>query len=358
MIYKPISPIANPCCNRFGFGVVLGLGAAMRRRDFIKGIAGSAAGWPLPARAQQGDRVRRIGVLISAAPDDPETTARVAAFPEKLKQLGWSKDHNVQIDFRFASGISNQYRPLAQELIALHPDVLVAASTPVIAVLQRETQIVPIVFTNVSDPIGAGFVASLNRPGGNITGVLLYEGGIAGKWLAMLKEISPSLKRVALLGNPKTTPFEYFRRAAEDAALSLAIELAPTPIENEPADLERAVVSFATAPHGALLVLPDPTIGALRERIIPLVAQLQLPAVYPFRSLVDAGGLMSYGVDPTDVIRIAATYVDRILRGAKPAQLPVQAPVKYETIINLRTAKSLGLNVPESLLVRADEVIE
>jgi putative ABC transport system substrate-binding protein len=330
----------------------------MRRRDFIKGIAGSAAGLPLTARAQQGDRVRRIGVLISAAPGDPDTTARVAALPEKLKQLGWSKDHNVQIEFRFASGRSNQYSSLAQELIALHPDVLVAASTPVITVLQGETQIIPIVFTNVSDPIGAGFVASLNRPGGNITGVLLYEVGIAGKWLAMLKEISPSLKRVALLGNPKTTPFEYFRRAAEDAALPLAVEIAPTPIENELADLERAVESFATNPHGALLVLPDPTIGALRERLIQLVAQLQLPAVYPFRSLVDAGGLMSYGVDSTDVMRLAATYVDRILRGAKPAELPVQAPVKYETVVNLRTAKSLGLSVPESLLVRADEVIE
>jgi putative ABC transport system substrate-binding protein len=309
------------------------------------------------AAAQQGGRVRRIGYLNSAAPDDPETIARVAAFPEKLRQLGWSKDRNIQIDFRFASGRSDQYRTLAQELIALHPDVLVTGSTPTALVLQRETQIIPIVFNGVSDPVGAGLIASLNRPGGNITGVLLYEVGIAGKWLAMLKEILPSLKRVALLGNPKTTPFEYFRRAAEDAAPSLGIELVPTPIENAPTDLERAVASFATAPHGALLALPDPTIGALRELVVPLAAKFQLPAVYPFRSLVDAGGLMSYGVDPTDVIRIAATYVDRILRGEKPAQLPVQAPVKYETILNLRAAKSLGLNVPDSLLVRADEVI-
>jgi putative tryptophan/tyrosine transport system substrate-binding protein len=330
----------------------------MKRREFIVFAGGTLATWPLMARAQHGDRVRRIGFLISAAPDDPETKARVVAFPEKLRQLGWSKDHNIQIDLRFASGKSEQYRTLAQELIALHPDVLVAASTPVTSVLQRETQIIPIVFTNVSDPIGAGFVASLNRPGGNITGVLLYEVGIASKWLAMLKEISPGLKRVALLGNPKTTPFEYFRHAAEDAALSLGIELVPTPIENSPADLERAVASFATSPYGALLVLPDPTIGALRELVVPLAAKLQLPAVYPFRSLVDAGGLMSYGVDPTDVIRIAATYVDRILRGEKPAQLPVQAPVKYETILNLRTAKSLGLKAPDSLLIRADEVIE
>jgi putative ABC transport system substrate-binding protein len=224
--------------------------------------------------------------------------------------------------------------------------------------LQRETRAIPIVFTEVSDPVGAGFIASLARPGGNLTGVLLYEAGIIGKWLAMLKEIAPPLTRVALMGNPKTTAFDYFWRAAEAAAAPLAIEIMPTPIENAAADLERAVESFASRSNGGLVVLPDPTTGAHRDLIVALAARHRLPAVYPFRLFIADGGLMAYVTDQNDNSRLAASYVDRILRGANPAELPVQAPTKYETILNLKTARALGLDVPPSLLVRADEVIE
>jgi putative ABC transport system substrate-binding protein len=330
----------------------------MKRREVITLLGGAAAGWPLAARAQQGERMRRIGVLMPYAADDPETKSRLTAFRQTLERLGWSEDRNVRIDYRFAAGSSDRYLPLARELMALQPDVIVAVTTPVAATLQRETRAIPIVFTSVSDPIGGGFVASLARPGGNFTGVLLYEDGIMGKWLAMLKEIAPRLTRAALIGNPKTTPFDYFQRAAEAAAPSLAIELVPTTVENEEADIERAIKSFAAVPKGGLVVLPDTTTLARRDLVVALAARNRLPAVYPFRVFVEAGGLMAYGTYVLDGYRLSATYVDRILRGAKPADLPVQAPTKYETVLNLKTAKSLGIEVPPSLLVRADEVIE
>jgi putative tryptophan/tyrosine transport system substrate-binding protein len=329
----------------------------IRRREFITLIGGAAA-WPLASRAQQGERMRRIGVLMPYAAGDPETKSRLTAFRQALERLGWSEDRNVRIDYRFAAGSSDRYLPLARELMALQPDVIVAVTTPVAATLQRETQAIPIVFTSVSDPIGGGFVASLARPGGNFTGVLLYEDGIMGKWLAMLKEIAPRLTRAALIGNPKTTPFDYFQRAAEAAAPSLAIELVPTTVENEEADIERAIESFAAVPKGGLVVLPDTTTLARRDLVVALAARNRLPAVYPFRVFVEAGGLMAYGTYVVDGYRLSATYVDRILRGAKPADLPVQTPTKYETVLNLKTAKSLGIEVPPSLLVRADEVIE
>jgi putative tryptophan/tyrosine transport system substrate-binding protein len=242
--------------------------------------------------------------------------------------------------------------------MALQPDVIVAVTTPVVATLQRETRAIPIVFTSVSDPIGAGFVASLARPGGNLTCVLLFEAGIMGKWLEMLKEIAPRLTRAALIGNPKTTPFDYFQRAAEATAPSLAIELVPTAIENAEEDIGRAIESFAATANGGLVVLPDTTTLVRRDLVVALAARNRLPAVYPLRVFVESGGLMSYSIYVVDAYRLAATYVDRILRGTQPADLPVQAPTRYETVLNLKTAKSLGLEVPPSLLVRADEVIE
>jgi putative tryptophan/tyrosine transport system substrate-binding protein len=327
----------------------------VRRREFIT-LLGGAAMWPLEARAQQPDIVRRISVLTADAEDDPGVKARLAAFQQGLGRLGWSLDRNIRIDYRFAANNPDQYQPLAKELIRLQPDVLLAYTTPVAAAFVRESRAVPIVFVNVSDPIGSGLVAGLARPGGNLTGLLLYEEGIAGKWLAMLKEIAPGLSRAALIANPKRTPYDYFVRSAKSAAPSLAIELAPSPVENA-GDIERVIESFAREPNGALVVLPG-TPFEHRDLVIALTARHRLPAVYPFRFFVAAGGLMSYGTDFVDQSRQAASYVDRILRGANPADLPVQAPTKYETVLNLKTAKALGLEVPPSLLVRADEVIE
>jgi putative ABC transport system substrate-binding protein len=292
------------------------------------------------------------------AADDPEIKSRLTTFRQSLEQLGWSESRSVHIDYRFAAGSSDRYRPLAQELVALPIDVILAVTTPITATLQRETQAIPIVFTSVSDPIGSGFVTSLARPGGNLTGVLLYEASIMGKWLALLKEIAPRLIRVALVGNPKTTPFHYFQRAAEDIAPSLAIELVPAPVENSEVDIERVITLFAATPNGGMIVLPDTTTLVRRDFVVALAARNRLPAVYPLRAFVDAGGLIAYSISVVEAYRLAATYVDRILRGAKPADLPVQAPTKYETVFNLKTAKSLGIEVSPSLLIRADEVLE
>ncbi|MGA7232061.1 MAG: ABC transporter substrate-binding protein [Xanthobacteraceae bacterium] len=328
----------------------------MKRREFIS-LLGGATAWPLVARAQEAERVRRIGVLMSYAEDDPETKVRLAAFRQGLEKRGWSEGHNVHIEPRFAGGGSDKYESLAKELVATQPDVILAHTTPVAVALQRESRVIPIVFVNVSDPIGSGLIASLARPGGNITGVLLYETGVVGKWLAMLKEIAPRLERVALVANPKTSVFNYFLSAAEVAATSLAIKLVPSPVATA-GDIEHAIESFAGAPNGGLLLPPDTTTTVHRDLIIASAARHKLPAVYAFHFFVAAGGLMSYGTDQDDIFRLAAPYVDRILRGDKPADLPVQAPTKYETSVNLKTAKALGLDVPPSLLVRADEVIE
>ena len=331
----------------------------MRRREFIT-LLGSAAAWPLTARAQQpGERMRRIGVLVGLAEDDPESTARLAAFRQGLEKRGWSEGRNVRMDTRFAPDSSaDQAQVQAKELIALQPDVILAQSTPVVAALQRESHAIPIVFASVADPIGSGFVASLPRPGGNITGLMLFEASVTGKWLAMLKEIAPRLERAALVINPKTAPYyNYYLRAAESLSPSLGIELVPSLVENA-ADIERAIESFAGGSNGGLIVPPDVTTIVHRDLIIALAAQYSLPAVYWLRLFVAAGGLMSYGVDYVDIFRQAASYVDRILRGDKPADLPVQAATKFETIVNLKTAKALGLTMPPGLLVAADEVIE
>jgi putative ABC transport system substrate-binding protein len=328
----------------------------MRRREFIAQLGGAAAAWPLAARAQGAERMRRIGVLSGDAEDDPEMKARLAAFREGLERSGWSEGRNVRIDYRFAANNPDQYQPLAKELVSLQPDVFLAYATPVAAAFQRESRTTPIVFVSVSDPVGSGLVASLARPGGNLTGFLLYEESVTGKWLAMLKEIAPGLSRAALIANPRRTPYDYFVRSAKSVAPSLAIELAPSTIENA-ADIERVIESFARQPNGGLVFLPG-TPTEYRDLVIALAARYRMPAVYYSRLFVAAGGLMSYGTDIFDQSRQAASYVDRILRGANAADLPVQAPTKFETIINLKTAKALGLTVPSGLLVAADEVIE
>jgi putative ABC transport system substrate-binding protein len=328
----------------------------MKRRQFITLLGGAAAAWPLAGQAQQGERMRRIGVLLALGEDDLEGQARLAAFRQGLEQRGWSEARNVRIDARF-SAEAGQFQMLAKELIALQPDVILSHTTPVTAALQRESRTVPIVFVYVSDPIGSGFVAGLARPGGNLTGLLQYEASVTGKWLGMLREVAPGIARVALLGDPITPTYEYFLRAAEVVSPSLGITLVPSPIHTA-ANIEHAVEMFAQAPNGALFLPPNNTTIWHRALIIALAARHLLPAVYALRVFVEAGGLMSYGVDEIGIFRQAASYVDRILRGAQPDDLPVQTPLKYETVVNLKTAKTLGLEVPPTLLARADEVIE
>src|SRR5215475_4979547 len=290
----------------------------IRRRQFIVTLGGAAAAWPLAARAQQPDGMRRIGMLLALAEDDPEIRARLAAFRQGLEKRGWSEGRNVHIDYRFAPA-SAQVQVLAKELVALQPDVILAHSTPVTAALQRESRTIPIVFAAVTDPIGSGFVASLPRPGGNITGVMNYEYSVTGKWLAMLKEIAPSLVRAAFVANPKTaTYYDYYLRAGEALAPSLGIEPVPTFVENA-TDIERAIASFASAPNGGLVVIPDVAAVVHRDLIIALAAGHRVPPVYFARYWVAGGGLMSYGNDFVDVFQQAASYVDRILRGGKPA---------------------------------------
>jgi putative ABC transport system substrate-binding protein len=329
----------------------------MRRRNFIALLGGAAVTWPLAARAQQAERMRRIGMLSTQAEADPEIQARLDGFRHGLQALGWVEGRNLHIDYRFADGRADRVQPLAKELIVLKPELIFAQGTPAVAVLQRESRTLPVVFVHVSDPIGSGFVASLARPGGNLTGVLQYEASITGKWLAMLKEISPTLVRAALVANPKTTPFPYFQRAALALAPSLAIEVVASPVQDA-SDIERVIESFARVPNGGLVLPPDGTTGAHRDLIVGLAARHRLPAVYSLRTFVEDGGLMSYGADQADMFRQAAGYVDRILRGADPADLPVRVPVKYETFLNLKTAKALDLAVPPGLLVAADKVIE
>jgi putative ABC transport system substrate-binding protein len=326
----------------------------MKRRAFIT-LVGGAAAWPLAARAQQAERVRRIGVLAALAADDPEMQARLAVFRQELERFGWLEGRNIRIDTRYAWP-SALAQGLAKDLVALQPDVILAHSTLMTRVLHRESHTIPIVFVAVSDPIGEGFVGSLARPGGNLTGLVLFEPSVAGKWIGMLKEIAPRLARVALVANPKVA-YNYWLRAANNVASAHAIEVVPHPVENA-ADIEHAIESFAQVPNSGMLLAPDFSTLAHHDLIIGLAARHRLPAVYPDRAWVAAGGLMSYGVQLVDLFRQATYYIDRILRGAKLVDLPVQAPTKYETFLNLKTARVLGFDVPPTLLVRADEVIE
>jgi putative ABC transport system substrate-binding protein len=322
----------------------------MRRREFL--IALGAAACPAVARAQKPDRIRRIGMLVTL--DDPD----MKAFQQELERHGWSEGRNIHIDYRVAPA-AVRVQALAKELVAMQPDVIFAMSRPATAALQKETQTIPIVFTYVIDPIGAGFIASLANPGGNLTGLMAYEPTMVGKWLGMLKEIAPQTTRVALLGNPKTAVyFDYLLNAAKAAAPSLGIEPIPAHIENDPLDIERVVDAIGKISNSAMVILPESTTTTNGDLIIALAARNHVPAVYTFKHMVHAGGLMSYGIVSADHYRQAALYVDRILRGAKPADLPVQIPVKYESALNLKTAKSLGLTPPAGLVVAADEVIE
>jgi putative ABC transport system substrate-binding protein len=335
---NPIPRVAKACCNRFGgIAYFQGLGEVMRRRDFVKATVASAVTWPLIARAQQSAvPTRRLGVLMETEEGNPQRTKQFARFSDRLASLGWVEGRTVTIDYRFAAAHGDRFSTLAKELVALQPDVIFAVSTPAIATVQRETHTIPIVFVGSSDPIGSGFVASLARPGGNLTGLMFYEVGIAGKWLGMLKEIAPRLKRAALVDNPKTTAYDYFVRSAQAAAPSLGIEVIPTPISNA-TEIESSIDSFAQVPNGGLLLPPDGTTIVYRDLVVAVANRNRLPAVYAFEDFVTAGGLMSYSADFAEQFDQAAIYVDRIMRGAKPSDLPVLTPTKYEMRIRVWT---------------------
>jgi putative ABC transport system substrate-binding protein len=329
----------------------------MRRRDFIKIVAGSAIAWPLAARAQQPERMRRVGVLMGRSANDPEGQAFVAAFLQGLQELGWSDGRNVTIDIRWFTGNNADARKYAAELLALAPDVILAHSSPVVAALGQITRTVPIVFANVADPVGAGYVESLARPGGNITGFTTYEYSMGGKWLQLLKEVAPGVTRVAVLRDPSIAAGPGQFAAIQTVAPSLGVELRPVDVRDGD-EIERAITAFAQSPNSGLIVTGSPLSAFYRDLIIALAARHRLPAVYWSRIWAAAGGLISYGPDILDPFRRAAGYVDRILKGEKPADMPVQASTKYELVINLKTAKALGLTVAQSLLAGADEVIE
>jgi len=328
----------------------------IKRREFITLLSGAAVAWPLAAGGQQPERMRRIGVLMNLASDDAEGQARLAAFHQGLQQLGWTVGRNVQIDYRWSAGNADYIRKFAAELVALAPDVIVSTGSPSVAVLQQATRSVPIVFTAVVDPVGGGLVASLARPGGNATGFMLFEYSTSGKWLELLKEIAPRVMRAAVIRDPTLTAAVAQFAAIQGAAGSLGVELSPIDMRDA-GEIERAVTAFSRVSNGGLIVTASGS-SARRSLIITLAARHKLPAVYAFRYFATSGGLISYGPDIIDPFRRAAGYVDRILKGEKPADLPVQTPTKYELVINLKTAKGLGLEVPPTLLARADEVIE
>ena len=330
----------------------------MRRREFLT-LVGAAVAWPIAARAQQPERVRRIGVLMGYPENDLEGTAFFAAFREGLDRLGWVEDRNTRFDTRWATADDAEARQrFAKELVALQPDLILSNNTPTTAALLQQTRAIPIVFATVSDPVGSGFVTSLARPGGNVTGFQTAVGSLAGKWLELLKEIAPSVSRVAFLFSRATASYaEAYLNPFKAAAASLAVEAIAAPVRDI-SELESVVAAQARAPSGGLIVMPDSFTDVHRAEITSLAARYSLPAVYPRRIFAELGGLLSYGVDQFDNYRRAASYVDRILKGERPSELPVQAPIKFELVINLKAAKALGLDVPVHLQQRADEVIE
>jgi putative tryptophan/tyrosine transport system substrate-binding protein len=331
----------------------------MRRREFITLLGGAAAVWPLAARAQQPDRKRRIGVLMAHAENDAEFHDYLAAFREGLQKLGWVEGRNIQIDSRWGALDDAEARQRsAKELIALQPDLILTQNTPPTATMLEQTRAIPVVFVIVADPVGSGFVQSLARPGANATGFTIMEPTIAGKWLELLKEIAPRVNRAAFLFNPATTPYrDIYLKPFQAAAASLALEAIAAPV-HDTQELESVVAAHAREPNGSLVVMPDGFLNVHRAEIVLLAARYHVPAVYPWRFFAETGGLLTYGSVQGDMFRTAATYVDRILKGEKPADLPVQAPTKYELVVNLKTAKALGLDVPPLLQQRADEVIE
>jgi putative tryptophan/tyrosine transport system substrate-binding protein len=330
----------------------------IRRREFMVALGGAAAAWPLAARAQQGDRMRRIGVLMGYAESDREGQANFAALQGGLQKLGWTEGRKIRVDARWASADAALVRRFAKELVALQPDLIVTQNTPITAAVLQQTRTIPIIFANVSDPVGSGFVAGLPRPGGNVTGFIDMEGSIAGKWLELLKEIAPRVTRVAFLFNPATAPFfEYYLNPFKAAAVSFVVEAIAAPVRDA-SELESVVAAHAREPNSGLIVTPEAFMNVHRAEVTSLAARYHLPAVYPRRFFAELGGLLSYGNDQSDNFQRTATYVDEILKGAKPSELPVQVPVKFELVINLRTAKALGLEVPFLLQQRADEIIE
>ena len=335
----------------------------MKRRQFITMLGGAAATWPLMARAQPQERVRRIVVWLTSAEDgDPIQRAdgqrAVTAFRQELQALGWTDGRNIRTDYRWATGDIDRRQTIAKEIVEQRPDVIVAESTIAVAALARENRTIPIVFANVSDPIGSGFVVSLAHPGGTITGFTSNEPTLGSKWPELLKEIAPGVGRMGFLFNPDTGPYaEAFLQRAEPAARALGVELIPTRVHTD-AEIERAITALGSEPGSALIVLPEATMNARSELIIEVAARSRVPAIYAFRFQAIGGGLFSYGVDPAEEFRGAASYVDRILRGATPADLPVQAPTKFLLVVNLKTAKALGLTIPPHILALADEVIK
>jgi putative ABC transport system substrate-binding protein len=334
----------------------------MKRREFIKIIAGSAVAWPVTVFAQQSKRVRRLGVLIGFGESDPEGQSRLTAFRQGLAALGWTDGDNIRIDYRRYAGDADRVRAAAAELVHLAPDVLLAYAPPAVVALQRETRSIPIVFAQVSNPVGAGFVESMAHPGGNITGFTSFELTIGGKWLAALKEIAPSVTRAAVIINPDNPAAGGFLGVIEASSSSLGVRVSPivlrSALDPEVRVLERALEAFARQPNGGMIVLPDFAAISVRKSIVALAARNRLPTVYPFRYFTTIGGLMSYGIDQIEQSKQAASYIDRILKGEKPADLPVQTPTKFELVINLKTAKALGLTVTPAVLTRADDVIE
>jgi putative tryptophan/tyrosine transport system substrate-binding protein len=352
--------ILHPKCDILSVpDVVLGAGEAMRRREFIVCIGSTAAAWPFTARAQQSERVRRIGVLMSVRESDPEARAWIGAFSEGLQQLGWTAGRNIRLDYRWAPPFDAETRQrVGKELVTLQPDLILTQNTVSTASILQESHSIPIIFANVVDPIGSGFVASLARPGGNVTGFTLVESSIVGKWLELLKEIAPRVGRVAFLFNPEAAPYaEYYLAVFKAAAPSLGMVAIAAPIKKT-SEIEPVIAEQARDQNGGLFLMPDTFLLVHRAEITSLAARYALPAVYPYSDYTKVGGLVSYGYDLVDNYRRAAIYADRILRGTKPSELPVQLPVKVQLTINVRTAKALGLNVPSSFRLRADEVIE
>jgi putative ABC transport system substrate-binding protein len=328
----------------------------MRRRAFISLLGGAAAAWPITARAQQGERKRRVGFLLALAESDPESQARIEAFRQGFESLGWTEGRNVSVEYRWHVGNPERLQASAAELVAMKPDVIFAGNTTALSALRRASGTVPMVFVQVLDPVAMGFVESFARPGGNITGFALYEYGIASKWLELLKDTAPHMVRVAVIYDPSNPTWRGHLRAVE-GAVSLGVQLSFSPVRDRE-DIERTIDGIAGVPNSALIVLAGPLTATHRELIVARATTHRLPSAYPYRYFAAAGGLISYGPDTIDQYRRAAAYVDRILKGEKPADLPVQLPTRYSLIINLKTAKALGLDVPPTLLARADEVIE
>ena len=329
----------------------------MRRREFITLLGGAAVAWPLKARAQQPERMRRVGLLLGSREDDAEGQASITAFRQRLQELGWTEGRNIRVDARWAGADPNKARAFAKELVGMTPDVIVPSTNLVTEIVQQETRSIPTVFVFVGDPVGSGFVTNVARPGGNLTGFPVFETAIAGKWVEILKEVAPHISRAAFIMVPETPAHVSYLRAAETASSSLALKLIALGVHTA-AEIERAVSEFAAEPNGGLIVVPHAVTFEHRDVILGLAAKYSLPAVCPLRNFAKSGGLISYGTNPIDTFRQGASYVDRILKGEKPGDLPVQLPTKYELVVNLKTAKALGLTVPPSLLSRADEVIE